>query len=144
MPQWRIVPAWLVAFLGFGRRYVADGLQEPSVVEPVDPFQRRELDGLQAAPWPAPVDQLGLVEAVDSFGESIVIGISDAADRRLHACFSQALGVFDRDVLAAPVAVCTSPPRWTGRRSCSACSSASSMKPACAVREARQPTILRA
>src|SRR3984893_9229480 len=38
---------------------------------------------------------------------------------------------------------CTSPPRWTGRRSCSACSSASSTKPACAVREARQPTILR-
>ncbi|MGY3362894.1 hypothetical protein ACVWZL_000019 [Bradyrhizobium sp. GM2.4] len=29
-------------------------------------------------------------------------------------------------------------------RSCSACSSASSTKPACAVREARQPTILRA
>src|SRR6188472_2691547 len=32
---------------------------------------------------------------------------------------------------------CTSPPRWTGRRSCSACSSASSTKLACAVREAR-------
>src|ERR1700722_3795595 len=31
---------------------------------------------------------------------------------------------------------CTSPPRWTGRRSCSACSSASSTKP---VRGARGP-----
>ena len=35
----------VVTFLGFGRRDVADGLQEPPVVEPVHPFQRRELDG---------------------------------------------------------------------------------------------------
>ena len=34
-----------VAVLGFGRRDVADGLQQPPVVEPVHPFQRRELDG---------------------------------------------------------------------------------------------------
>lgn len=78
----------VVALPGFGWRNVADGLQKPSVVEPVDPFEGSELDGLEATPWPAPVDHLGLVEAVDSFGESIVIGISDAADRRLHACFS--------------------------------------------------------
>ena len=45
------------------------------------------------------MDHLGLVEAVDGFGESIVIGISDAADRRLDTCFSQALSVFDGDVL---------------------------------------------
>jgi hypothetical protein len=45
------------------------------------------------------MDHLGLVEAVDGFGESIVIGISDAADRRLNASLSQALGVFDGDVL---------------------------------------------
>src|SRR3954451_373096 len=38
---------------------------------------------------------------------------------------------------------CTSPPRWTGRRSCGACSSASSTKPACAVRETRQPEPVR-
>jgi hypothetical protein len=41
------------------------------------------------------MDHLDLVETVDGFGESVVIGISDAADRRLHACFGQALGVFD-------------------------------------------------
>ena len=52
----------VVALLGFGRRDVADGLQEPPVVEPVHPFQRRELDGLEAAPWSAPMDHLGLVE----------------------------------------------------------------------------------
>src|ERR1051325_6484277 len=33
----------------------------------------------------------------------------------------------------------TRPPPRTGRRSCRACSSASSTKPACAVRETRQP-----
>jgi hypothetical protein len=65
----------VVALLGFGRGYVFDGLQEPSVIEPIDPFQGGELDGLQAAPWPAPVDHLGLVETVDGFGEGIVIGI---------------------------------------------------------------------
>src|SRR6476660_1333894 len=45
------------------------------------------------------VDHLGFVETVDGFGESIVVGISDTADRRLDACFSQELGVFDGDVL---------------------------------------------
>ena len=85
--------------LGFGRRDVADGLQEPVVVEPVHPFQRRELDGFEAAPWPAPVDHLGLVEAVDGFGERIVIGISDTADGRFDTGFSQTLGVPDRDIL---------------------------------------------
>ena len=89
----------VVAFLGFCRRDVADGLQEPPVVEPVDPFQCRELDGLEVSPWPAPMDHLRLVEAVDGFGESVVIGISDAADRRLHASFSQALGVLNGYVL---------------------------------------------
>jgi hypothetical protein len=38
-----------------------------------------ELDGLEAAPRSAPMDQLGFVEAVDGFGESIVI-ISDTTD----------------------------------------------------------------
>jgi hypothetical protein len=90
-----------VVLLGFVRGYVSDGLQEPSVIEPIDPFQGGELDGLEAAPWPAPVDHLGLVETADGFGEGIVIGISDTADRGVHACFNQALGVFDRDVLAA-------------------------------------------
>ena len=37
----------VVAFLGFGRRDVTDGLQEPPVVEPIDPFQSGEFDGLE-------------------------------------------------------------------------------------------------
>jgi hypothetical protein len=62
--------------------------QEPSVVEPIDPFESVELDGLEAAPWPAPMDHVGLVETVDGFGESVVMGIFDAADRRLDASLS--------------------------------------------------------
>ena len=37
----------VVAFLSFGRRDVADGLEEPPVVEPVYPFQGRELHRLE-------------------------------------------------------------------------------------------------
>jgi hypothetical protein len=60
----------VVALFGFGRRYVAAGLQEPAVVEPIDP-QGRELYSLEATPWPAPVDHLCLVETVDGFGETL-------------------------------------------------------------------------
>ena len=80
MRPWPIVPAWLAALLGFGGRDVSDGLQEPSLVERVDPFQCCELDGFEAALRPASMDDLSLIEAVDGFGESIVVGISDTAD----------------------------------------------------------------
>src|ERR1700690_1133317 len=45
------------------------------------------------------MDDLGLVEAVDGFGESIVVRVADATHRGLDAGLRQALGVFDRDVL---------------------------------------------
>jgi hypothetical protein len=38
-----------VALLGFGRRDVTDRLQQPAMVEPVYPGQRRELDGLEGS-----------------------------------------------------------------------------------------------
>ena len=86
-----------------------NGLQEPSVVEPVDPFESGELDGLEAAPWSTPMNYLGLAETVDGFGESVVIRICDAADRRLDAGLSQALGVLNGYVLAALVTVVHEP-----------------------------------
>ena len=85
---------------GFGRRDVADGLQEPVVVEPVHPFQRCELDGLERSPRTAPMDDLGFIETIDRLGESVVVTVADAANRWPDACFRQALGVFDRDGLA--------------------------------------------
>ena len=36
----------IVAQFGFGGRDVPNGLQQPAMVEPVDPFERRELDRL--------------------------------------------------------------------------------------------------
>jgi hypothetical protein len=69
-----------IALLGFGRRDVADGLQQPAIVEPIDPDQTRELDVLEASPRPAPMNDLGFVEAIDRLGESIVVRVADAAD----------------------------------------------------------------
>src|SRR4051812_10995734 len=99
----------VVALLSFGRRYVADGLQEPPVVEPVHPFQRRELDGFERPPRPTSMDDLSFVETIDRLGESIVVIVADAADRRLNAGFRQALGVLNRDVLGIQVVVATPP-----------------------------------
>ena len=61
----------IVARLGFGGRDIADGLEEPPVVEPVDPFEGGELDRFGMAPGAATMDHLSLVEADDRLGESI-------------------------------------------------------------------------
>jgi hypothetical protein len=107
MPPWPLVPAWCSS-VARPLPVVcchANGLQEPSVVEPIDPFKGGELDSLEVSPWSAPVDR---VETVDGFVESVVIGISD--NKRLYACFGQALAVFD-DVLLPRSLWCTRPPR---------------------------------
>ena len=67
----------IVAFLGFGWRDVADGLQQPAIAEPGHPRQRRELDSLECPPRSARMDDLGFVETVDGFGESIVVAVAD-------------------------------------------------------------------
>ena len=95
----------IVGGFGFGRRHVADRLQQAAVVEPVDPFERGVLDGFQRAPRPAPVDHLGLVEPVDRLGERVVVAVADAADRRHEAGLGETLGVLDRDVLHAAIGV---------------------------------------
>jgi hypothetical protein len=50
------------------------------------------------------VDDLGLVETIDGFGESIVIAVPDAAYRRFDSGFGEPLGVFDRNILGAAIA----------------------------------------
>ena len=47
------------------------GFEEPVVVEPVDPFERRELEVVEAAPGAAVADELGLVQPDDRLGERI-------------------------------------------------------------------------
>mgnify|MGYP003587797361 FL=1 len=75
------------------------------MVEPIDPFQSGEFDRFEVSPWPAPTDDLGLVETVDRFGEGVVVTVADASDRRLDASFCQPLGVANGHVLNAPVRV---------------------------------------
>ncbi len=43
------------------------------------------------------MDDLGLVEAVDRLGESVVVAVADAADGGLDAGLGQALGVADAE-----------------------------------------------
>src|SRR3954463_1743024 len=101
----------MVARLGLGGRDIPDRLEKATFVEPVDPFEGGELDRFEAAPGAAPMDQLGFVEAVDSFGEGIIPRVRamrgprtgsvvpDAANRRLDARRGKPLGVLDREVL---------------------------------------------
>ena len=45
----------IILMFGFGRRDVADGLEQPTMIEPADPFQRGIFDSFEAAPWPTPI-----------------------------------------------------------------------------------------
>ena len=62
-----------VSFLGLGPWDEADGLQKPTVVEPVRPLEGCELDRLEVTPRSASMDDLGLVEAIDRFGEGVFV-----------------------------------------------------------------------
>lgn len=69
------------------------------MVEPVDPFQCGELHSFEVAPWSSPIDDLGLVKTVDRFGESIVVTVANASDRRLDARLGQPFGIANGHVL---------------------------------------------
>lgn len=60
------------------------------MVEPVDPLRRGQLDVLDGAPGLTWFDQLGLVQAVDRFGQGIVVG---AAAKKADAVFKMALAL---------------------------------------------------
>ena len=103
-----------ISLFSFGGRDVTDGFQETSMVKPVDPFQGCELDGFKWPPRPTSMDHLGLVKTVDSFSQRVVIAVADASHRGFDASFGEALGVFDRHVLAAPIAVMHKPAAMDG------------------------------
>ena len=58
--------------LELSRRDHADLAVEATMVELVDVFESLELDVIEAAPR-SPVNQLGLVQAVERFGERVVV-----------------------------------------------------------------------
>src|SRR5690606_14560537 len=88
---------------------VPDRLEQAAVVEPVHPFEGCVFHGLEAAPGPPTVDDLGLEEPVDRLGQRVVVAVTDAANRRLDARLGQPFSVFDRQILAAAVAVVNQP-----------------------------------
>jgi len=83
----------LVCGLELGRWEVANGLQEPAVVEPVDPFQGGVLDLVDALPRAAPADQLGLVQPDDRLGQRVVEAVAAGTDRGDGTDLGEALGV---------------------------------------------------
>ena len=83
----------IVGGFGLGGQDVADGLEQPAVVVPVDPFERGILDGLKRSPWPVPPDDLSLLEAVGRLSEDVVVTVADAADGGVEARFGEAFGV---------------------------------------------------
>ena len=111
---WLIHPGE-VAFLDFGRRDVADGLQQPAIVKPVNPLEGCELDPLEVAPRAPTMNDLGFVEAVDRFGEGVVVGVADAADRGLDPGFGEALRIFDGNILGATDALLFVKPQFVWR-----------------------------
>ena len=90
---------------GFGRRDVADGFQQPAMVEPVHPFKGSELHGFKASPRSSSMNDLGFIESVDALSQSVVVGIANTTNRRLDAGFRQPFRVLDRDILAAAIGV---------------------------------------
>ena len=75
------------------------------MIEPRHPFERSKLHRFGGFPGGTPMNELRLVEAVDGFGERVVVGIALTADRGLDAGFRETLGVPNADVLRAPDAL---------------------------------------
>ncbi len=84
-------PVCIEVGFGFCGWDVSDWLEQVSVVEPIDPFQRGVLHGLDTAPRPATVDNFGLDQSVDRLRQGIVVTVTDASDRRFDAGFCQPL-----------------------------------------------------
>jgi len=69
------------------------------------PIERGKFDIFLAEPWALMLDHLGLVETIDGLGEGIVIRVTDAADGSSDLRLFEALGILDRKVLHAAIAM---------------------------------------
>jgi len=76
----RPVQLAIIRLFLFRQWHVADRLQQPAMVEPVDPFQRGILDGVDGAPRSAPADDLGLEQPDDRLGQGIVVRVAATCD----------------------------------------------------------------
>lgn len=95
----RLLKIGIIARLGFARRNISDGRERAAVVEPIDPFERGELDDLKVAPRPPVSNDFGSVEPVGSLCEYVVGADANAVDGGFKASLGYPFGVFDRHAL---------------------------------------------
>ena len=75
------------------------------MIEPRDPFERCQLDGLLGLPGAASVNDFRLVEAIDGFGERVVVAVALAADGGFDAGFPETFRIANGNILGAAIAV---------------------------------------
>lgn len=129
----------------FGRGAIVECFVQALRVPLGDPVQGGDLDGSRCGPGAVSVDELGFVEAVDGLSQGVVVAVSDGSDRGLDSGGGQRIGVGQRDVVAAPIAVMDQPTPSSSAggvwRACSrACSGSALVWRLVAT---AQPTILR-
>ena len=95
----------VVGLFQFDRWDVSVLFVESGVVEPVEVVQGGDLDLLRRLPRTVGVDQFGLVQPDDGFGEGVVVSVADGADRRRNTNSCKAFGERDRGVLGEPASV---------------------------------------
>jgi hypothetical protein len=93
----RALLLFIVHGLELGRGDVPDRIEEPSVVEPVDPFEGGEFYFLEALPRAIGPDHFCLKEPKDRLGQGVVVRIANTSHRRFDAGFGNSLRVADRD-----------------------------------------------
>lgn len=69
------------------------------MIEPVDPFERGELDVFDTAPRPGLAGHFCLEQAEHGLGHSVIVGAADAPDRERDLGIAQALGIPKRQIL---------------------------------------------
>jgi hypothetical protein len=86
----------IVGGLVFGRRAIAAGGVNPTMIKPVDVLQGGQLQLVEAAPRPVPLYQLGLVQAVHRLGERVVIRIPFATNGNRSTGLVETFGMTNR------------------------------------------------
>jgi hypothetical protein len=83
----------IVGHFELNRWHVVERFVDASVVEPINVVERGPFDLFDVAPGSFAMDEFGLVETVEAFGEGIVIGVAFGSNRRDDLGFAQSLGV---------------------------------------------------
>ena len=99
----------VVGRFGFGGGAHTDGGVQTAVIPPVDVLEQGVFELLDGAPWAVPVDQFGFELADGGLGQGVVVAVADRSDGGQRTGAGQGVGVADRGVLTAGVAVMDQP-----------------------------------